>query len=80
VVPGNAGVVRDIRANMERTSLPKGLDHHGPDVVAMAVKVSGSWAGKGIDAMGGISVGRARSPYEGVVTVGDPSGRGPDLA
>jgi hypothetical protein len=31
VVPGSAGVVRDIRANMERTSLPKGLDHYGPD-------------------------------------------------
>jgi hypothetical protein len=31
VVPGSAGVVRDIRANMERTSLSKGLDHYGPD-------------------------------------------------
>ena len=30
MVPGSAGVFRDIRANMERTSLPKGLDHYGP--------------------------------------------------
>jgi len=30
-MPRGAGVVRDIRANMERTSLPEGLDHYGPD-------------------------------------------------
>ena len=32
-------VCRDIRANMERTSLPEGLDHPGPEVRAMVGKV-----------------------------------------
>ena len=55
-MPGNAGVVRDIRANMERTSLPEGLDHYGLDLWALA--------GNGIDAMDEIHVSRTRSPAE----------------
>ena len=51
LVPGNARVVRDIRANMERTTLPEGLDHYRPDVRAAAGRRPGPWAGKGIDAM-----------------------------
>jgi hypothetical protein len=42
-MPPATGPYRDIRANMERTSLAKGLDHYDPDVRAMA--------GKGINAM-----------------------------
>jgi hypothetical protein len=64
VLPPVAGAYRDIRANMERTSLPEGLDHHGSEVRAMA--------GKGIVPVDEIHVSRARSPAEAAVTVGDP--------
>jgi hypothetical protein len=64
-VPPATGPYRDIRANMERTWPPKGLDHHGPDVRAMG--------GKGIDAMDEIHVSCAPSPAEAAVTVRGPS-------
>ena len=63
-MPPGAGVYRDIRANMERTSLTEGLDHPGPDLRA--------WAGKGIDAIDVIPVSRARSLAEAAGTVRDP--------
>lgn len=72
MVPGNAGVCRDIRANMERTSLPEGLDHHGPEVRAMV--------GKGIDTVDEIHVSRARSPAEAPSRSVIRAGSGPDLA
>jgi hypothetical protein len=57
---------------MERTSLPKGLDHPGPDIRAMAGGRPGPWPGKGINA-GGLNVRcRARSVAEAAVTVRDP--------
>lgn len=64
MVPGNAGVCRDIRANMERTSLPEGLDHPGPEVRAMV--------GKGIDTVDEIHVKPCPESGGSAVTVGDP--------
>jgi hypothetical protein len=63
-VTGAPSPYRDIRANMERTTIQIGLNHHGREPDTMV--------GKGIDARRAIHVRRSRSPAEAADTIRDP--------
>ena len=64
VMTAAASPYRDIRANMERTSIQIGLDHHAA--------ITWTMGGKGIDARRAVHVRRSRIPAEAVDTIRDP--------
>lgn len=71
-IPPDAGAYRDIRANTERTSILKGLDHYEREGLGHHRK--------GIDSRPAMRASGARRAAEMPVTVGNPAGPGGALS
>src|ERR1039457_3765778 len=71
-IPRAAGAYRDIRANMERTWMPTGLDHHG--------RARLNHGRRRYRSRHEVDVSRDRSPAKAADTIRDPCWQRPDLS